>query len=227
MHFDLFLKKEINEAHLWLYKKEGVTEFSITHEISIDGTEEKERITTIVSNQTSSKSWIRFDVSRLVAVEGVTTVEFEVTPQNPESCIEIEGDQKPFLLLHTVPNLKSISKRSSYCANDSSTCCRKKYVIKFKDINHWSEWIIEPEGYEANYCAGTCNNNDLSFSYHASVFMALCENNPQKFRETGKKECLTCAPTEYKPLSVIYLDENKVQVVSRLPGMSVTQCGCI
>lgn len=204
-----------------------MTEFSITPTLSFNGTEENANSTTYVHDQTSLKSWVRFDVSHMISAANMTTLEVITAAQNSEIPIETEEDKKPFLLMHTVSDLRSVSKRSSaYCSNDSSTCCKQRYFIYFKDIK-WDTWIVEPEGYEANYCNGTCTVSQTT-SHHARVFMALCENNPQKFKHTGKIECLTCAPTAYRPISVIYLDESGIQVVNQgLPGMSVTDCGCV
>lgn len=225
-HFNVSPQDNFRSAELWLYKKENVTEFSITHSLTFNRTEENDSSTTYVYNQTSSKSWVRFDVSRMISSVNMTTLEFLTAAQNSEIAIETEGDKKPFLVMHTFSDLRSVSKRSSpYCSNDSSTCCKQRYFIRFKDVK-WDTWIVEPEGYEANYCNGTCTVNQTT-SHHARVFMALCENNPQKFKHTGKMECLTCAPTAYRPISVIYLDEDGIQVVNHLPGMSVTDCGCV
>ena len=224
-HFDIPAQDNFRSAELWLHKKENVTEFTITHNHNFEK-EENGQSTTYVYNQTFSRGWIRFDASHLISAANMTFLEFVVSTENSEAALEIDGDKKPFLILHTASDLKSISKRSSsYCSNDSTTCCKEKYFIKFSDIK-WDTWIVEPERYEANYCTGTCTVN-LSNSHHARVFMALCENNPQKFKATGKTECLTCAPTAYRPISVIYLDEEGVQVVNHLPGMSVTDCGCV
>lgn len=222
-HFNLFPKQNFQSAEIWLFKKQNITEFSIAHAISINGTVVEEKATLPVFNQSSSEGWVRFDVSHLVPSESRSTLHFEVSKENREISIDVE-DTKPFLLIHTA-SLKRLSKRSlSDCVNDTSVCCKRLFYLKFSDIL-WSDWIIQPEGYFANYCDGPCDIGS-SNSHHSRVMMALCENNPEKYKQMGKTKCLECVPILMEPISVIYLDEQNVKVVSHLPGMSVTKCGC-
>lgn len=225
IHFNLQHQKDFQSAELWFYKKQGISEFLIMYTISAND-EEGETITTPVYNQTESNAWTRFDVSHMVDVENITALEFRVVSDTSMHCLETEGDKAPFLLIHKyVPH--SLSKRSAIdCTNETTTCCRQKYYVKFEDMG-WKKWIIEPQGYEVNYCQGSCMGNlDLLTNHRARVLHAFCGKNPHKAREINKTECVSCTPTEYRSISIIYLDEQDIRIVSHLPDMSVTKCGC-
>ena len=41
------------------------------------------------------------------------------------------------------------------CQPQSKECCRERLFVSFKEI-HWDNWILEPRGYHAYRCKGSC-----------------------------------------------------------------------
>lgn len=213
-------------SELWLFKKENITNLSISKINSIYG---QNKQTAHVHNQSHPKGWARFDISYMLNDGNVSTLFFEVSSADAEVYLDLEGDRKPFLLNHVVDSKKRhISKREAIdCANENSICCRQLYNVSMKDIG-WDSWIIEPQEFEANYCTGRCTNDvRLPINNYGQLFMALCDRNPQKAREIGKTECIRCSPKAYAPKSVAYYDSNHDRVVLNMVDMIVTECGCI
>lgn len=62
-------------------------------------------------------------------------------------------------------------KRNINCHPGVSECCRENLYISFADIG-WDEWILQPSGYHAYFCHGSCNNAasiTLSGVHHSSL----------------------------------------------------------
>ena len=52
-----------------------------------------------------------------------------------------------------------------------STCRMHPLHVSFEDLN-WQHWVIAPDGYDANFCAGNCNfpmHGDMNATNHAVV----------------------------------------------------------
>nr|XP_033793509.1 inhibin beta C chain-like [Geotrypetes seraphini] len=117
-----------------------------------------------------------------------------------------------------------VTKRSLSCDQNTKLCCRKDYYVSFKDIG-WNDWIIKPEGYQLNYCMGTCPVHiagapGMAASFHATVLNLIKANNIH----TGISSC--CVPTERRPLSLLYFDKDSNIVKTDIPHMIVEACGC-
>ncbi|XP_073689575.1 bone morphogenetic protein 10-like [Garra rufa] len=102
--------------------------------------------------------------------------------------------------------------------------CRKaEMYVDFKDIG-WDSFILAPAGYQAFTCRGACNYplvREVTPTKHAIVQTLLNLKSPQK----AAQAC--CVPTELKPISLLYENENGVVVLNnKYEGMVVKECGC-
>lgn len=116
-------------------------------------------------------------------------------------------------------------RRSSFNPKYGNTpyfaeCRKNPLYVNFQDIG-WKGWIVAPDGYVANYCAGECNY-PLSYNAtnHASVQALVNTLNP----DTAPAPC--CAPTKLKPISVLFLDDCDNIVLKKYHDMIVESCGC-
>ncbi|XP_061879555.1 inhibin subunit beta Ab [Entelurus aequoreus] len=113
--------------------------------------------------------------------------------------------------------------RSLECDGRTSTCCKQQFYVSFKDIG-WSDWIIAPSGYHANYCEGNCPNHMASIggSFHSTII------NQYRMRGYGQfqniKSC--CVPTQLRAMSMLYYDDEQKIVKKDVQNMIVEQCGC-
>lgn len=102
--------------------------------------------------------------------------------------------------------------------------CRKaEMYVDFKDIG-WDSFVLAPSGYQAFTCRGACNyplTREVTPTKHAIVQTLLNLKSPQR----AAQAC--CVPTELKPISLLYENENGVLVLNnKYEGMVVKECGC-
>ncbi|KAK2870634.1 hypothetical protein Q8A67_023161 [Cirrhinus molitorella] len=102
--------------------------------------------------------------------------------------------------------------------------CRKaEMYVDFKDIG-WDSFILAPAGYQAFTCRGACNfplAREVTPTRHATIQTLLNLKSPQR----AAQAC--CVPTELKPISLLYENENGVVVLNnKYEGMVVKECGC-
>lgn len=127
--------------------------------------------------------------------------------------------KRPFLIIRTetrIPTLNRKYRRETKC-DSKYACCLKSYYVSFKDMG-WDDWIISPQGYHANYCDGYCGSGVAKkelYNHHTHV---IREQNPDI------KIC--CSPRDFKPLEILYFDENGNIVRSKLPEMIANSCAC-
>uniref|UniRef100_A0A8B9SD22 Inhibin subunit beta C n=1 Tax=Apteryx owenii TaxID=8824 RepID=A0A8B9SD22_APTOW len=117
-----------------------------------------------------------------------------------------------------------VQRRGIDCSGDSRMCCRKEFFVDFKEIG-WEDWIIQPEGYHMNYCAGLCPPHmagipGLAASFHTAVLNLIKANNA----DAAVDSC--CVPTQRHPLSLLYYDRDSNIVKTDIPDMIVDACGC-
>ncbi|NXD87989.1 INHBC protein, partial [Halcyon senegalensis] len=117
-----------------------------------------------------------------------------------------------------------VQRRGIDCSGDSRMCCRKEFFVDFKEIG-WEDWIIQPEGYHMNYCAGLCPLHvagipGLASSFHTAVLNLIKANNA----DAAVDSC--CVPTQRRPLSLLYYDRDSNIVKTDIPDMIVDSCGC-
>lgn len=102
-------------------------------------------------------------------------------------------------------------------------CRIAEMYVDFKDIG-WDSFILAPSGYQAFTCRGVCNyplTQKVTPTKHAVVQTLLNLKSPQRAAQT------CCVPTELKPISLLYENENGVVVLdNKYGGMVVKECGC-
>uniref|UniRef100_A0A8U7P0R9 Uncharacterized protein n=1 Tax=Corvus moneduloides TaxID=1196302 RepID=A0A8U7P0R9_CORMO len=117
-----------------------------------------------------------------------------------------------------------VHRRGIDCGGDSRMCCRQEFFVDFKEIG-WEDWIIQPEGYHMNYCAGLCPLHmagvpGLAASFHTAVL------NRIKAASATAAVNSCCVPTQRRPLSLLYYDRDSNIVKTDIPDMIVDSCGC-
>jgi len=98
--------------------------------------------------------------------------------------------------------------------------------VNFKDIG-WSDWIIAPSGYHANYCEGDCPNHmanigSSSLSFHSAVISHYRMRGYSPFQNI--KSC--CVPTRLRAMSMLYYNEEQKIIKKDIQNMIVEECGC-
>ena len=122
------------------------------------------------------------------------------------------GDKRPFIVINVESEVKRRPRRAIECHPKMRQCCRESLYVNFTEI-HWNDWIVEPKGYDANYCRGTCHGLSVPIYGYVTVIQRV---------KPSKKIC--CSPKSFTPLTILYRDDNIYKKV--LPGMSVEECGC-
>ncbi|XP_037704084.1 inhibin beta E chain [Choloepus didactylus] len=141
--------------------------------------------------------------------------------------VDIAGEQRPFLELKiraSEPGTGRARRRTPTCEPATPLCCRRDHYVDFQELG-WRDWILQPEGYQLNYCSGQCpphlaGSPGIAASFHSAVFSLLKANNPWP----SGTSC--CVPTARRPLSLLYLDLNGNVVKTDVPDMVVEACGC-
>ncbi|XP_045685532.1 inhibin beta E chain [Phyllostomus hastatus] len=141
--------------------------------------------------------------------------------------LDTEGNQRPFLELKIRPSELGAgrARRRTYtCEPETPLCCRRDHYVDFQELG-WRDWILQPEGYQLNYCSGQCPSHlagspGIAASFHSAVFSLLKANNPWSLGTS------CCVPTARRPLSLLYLNRDGNVVKTDVPDMVVEACGC-
>lgn len=115
------------------------------------------------------------------------------------------------------PNRRSHKRREG-----RELCQRKPLYVDFSNVG-WSDWIVAPSGYDAYYCHGECQfpfADHLNTTNHAVVQTLVNSINSA----LAPKAC--CIPTQLKPISMLYLDDQNKVVLKSYQDMEVVGCGC-
>ncbi|XP_071537832.1 protein 60A-like [Panulirus ornatus] len=120
---------------------------------------------------------------------------------------------------------RDIADRSS----GSDTLCRMKHLhVSFRDLG-WEDWVIAPEGYDANYCEGHCVfplHAEMNATNHALVqtLVKVVGGIPED-QEVLPNAC--CAPIDLATIPVLYYSYENNIVLKKYPKMIVKACGCL
>ncbi|NXE57536.1 INHBC protein, partial [Casuarius casuarius] len=154
------------------------------------------------------------------------TVELEMAENSRSPLLAGQSDSHwPFVAAQARARTPHrVQRRGIDCSGDSRMCCRKEFFVDFKEIG-WEDWIIQPEGYHMNYCAGLCPLHmagipGLAASFHTAVLNLIKANNA----DAAVDSC--CVPTQRRPLSLLYYDRDSNIVKTDIPDMIVDACGC-
>lgn len=119
-------------------------------------------------------------------------------------------------------NRRAPARRTHKRKDGREICQRRPLYVDFSSVG-WSDWIVAPPGYEAYYCHGECQfpiADHLNSTNHAVVQTLVNSIN----REMAPKAC--CVPTQLKPISMLYLDDQNKVVLKNYQDMTVVGCGC-
>ncbi|KAM8966563.1 inhibin beta A chain [Pelodytes ibericus] len=142
---------------------------------------------------------------------------------------EREQSHRPFLTIvarQAEEHPHRRRKRGLECDGKVSNCCKKQFYVSFKDIG-WSDWIIAPPGYHANYCEGDCpshiaGTSGSSLSFHSTVINQYRMRGHSPF--TSIKSC--CVPSKLRAMSMLYYDDGQNIIKKDIQNMIVEECGC-
>ncbi|XP_030051083.1 inhibin beta B chain [Microcaecilia unicolor] len=221
-------------AHLWLYfKSQKPKKTNLTLRLFL--TEEDTSRRTFISEKELEVKWSGWRTFSLMPAlqsffnraEKSLRLELDCKGcQDALAVVNASESHQPFLVAQAKVREPShhVTKRSLSCDQNTKLCCRKDYYVNFKDIG-WTDWIIMPEGYQINYCIGTCPMHiagapGMAASFHSAVLSLIKANNIH----TGISSC--CVPTERRPLSMLYFDKDNNIVKTDIPNMIVEACGC-
>lgn len=107
-------------------------------------------------------------------------------------------------------------RQSGKCESRPGNCSKKPLYISFKELG-WDSWILKPEGFQANYCEGSCPNVAPQSQRHTPIWQHFQRN-------TDYNQC--CTPKKMRPLSLLYLTEDGNIIKTSLANMIVEKCGC-
>lgn len=135
------------------------------------------------------------------------------------------GGQNPFLVIYIHSyNARRSRRRVDHCSkNQQDECCKEKLYVNFRELG-WSDWIIAPHGYYANYCRGDCKGNQLLGLIQSNHGHVVGEYRKQEKHRDTILAC--CTPVQFSSMSIIYYEENRKIVKRELPKMVVDSCGC-
>ena len=171
--------------------------------------------------------WAALDVSdalRSALSRGTEQLTVELSTARPP--MPTYGDtHRPFVAVRARSRPPPPRRRRGIdCGGTTRMCCRKEFFVDFREIG-WEDWIIQPEGYHMNYCAGLCPPHvaavpGVAASFHTAVFNLIKANNA----DAAADSC--CVPTQRRPLSLLYYDRDSNIVKTDIPDMIVDACGC-
>lgn len=101
-------------------------------------------------------------------------------------------------------------------------CSRHTLYVTFKELR-WDEWILQPSGYGAYYCAGSC---DFPFQHYVEATNhAVIQELAHLFQSHAiPKPC--CAPSELQAVQLLYLVNETTVSLKRYRDMIATKCAC-
>ena len=117
-------------------------------------------------------------------------------------------------------------------AEDGETrCCRRSLWISFSEIG-WDSWIVEPSGYQAYYCDGSCPPGHLPAHNYATVRQLLLAAGSAPGRSGNGRPGWpplrepVCGATRLSSLPLVLRIDGR-QMVAVFENMIVDQCRCI
>uniref|UniRef100_A0A0K8WLJ5 Inhibin beta A chain n=1 Tax=Bactrocera latifrons TaxID=174628 RepID=A0A0K8WLJ5_BACLA len=146
-----------------------------------------------------------------------------------EDMISVDKDYRPFIMVDTRNRRRaSRQKRGINCTDGVTECCREKLYISFDEIG-WGDWIIQPRGYDAYFCRGTCGSvaSVAQSATHHSAFLqkiALSRSNSRGGKPLELVPC--CTAKQYSPLKLVFMDSNNTATQKTFPNMVIESCGC-
>ncbi|KAM7399922.1 hypothetical protein PAMA_004552 [Pampus argenteus] len=235
----------VEQANVWIFlklSKENRVKGKVT--LQLHNEEDESVLEKMVDTRRSG--WHTFTVTRIVQTlldHGDSLLSLQVscplcseagaTPilmlPKGEQAKEREQSHRPFLMVVLQAGEEAAQrrvKRGLECDNKIHVCCKRQFYVNFKDIG-WSDWIIAPSGYHANYCEGNCPNHmasisGSSLSFHSTVINQYRIRGYSPFQNI--RSC--CVPTRLRAMSMLYYNEEQKIIKRDIQNMIVEECGC-
>ena len=142
------------------------------------------------------------------------------------------------------------AKRRRYRKMPPPGCHKHDFIVNFSDLG-WEKWILWPSSFNAYFCRGDClapqnlfeayrrggkhrkgsggggghrkrSRSQMSLTTnHAQIMSILEYRNPFAHRQMTK-----CVSTNFKPLTIVYLDEYNQMATKKYEDMIVDKCVC-
>ncbi|XP_033098499.1 growth/differentiation factor 8-like [Anneissia japonica] len=175
------------------------------------------------------EGWVQMEIKETVArwlIHDVDNRELMVhckTCQSQNSPISLTGSKRPFLFIKTDTPTSRRTTRSIYCKPGIKQCCRQDFYISFAEIE-WDDWIIQPVGYDANFCKGSCTQGTSPLSHHTSIIYSVA----MKEKDKEIRDLLTpcCVPSSFLPLEIVYHTDDDSIYRRSIPNMTAQSCRC-
>lgn len=190
--------------------------------LEIDSTHRLSQYVTVVTGTNLLNGEVTTDVADQnindVMQPAVPTESFAAGGKLPS--LSVLTQQRPILGSGSMRRSSRTAERDNCQQSDGETrCCRYPLTISFRDIG-WSNWIVQPESYEAYYCSGTCPAGYRVANMFASIKAILTSINQNTVL------ALACTATRLSPLNIAHYNNEGRLVVSVLENMFPAECMC-
>lgn len=113
--------------------------------------------------------------------------------------------------------LKSLTKMRKQRSNCAGTCCLQKYMVDFKKLGFF--FVMQPKKFALNFCRGSCqpHSPQILFMNRINLLQPSSSSNPND-------SC--CVVSSFRPLSILYQDDNGSINKKDLPNAVATGCEC-
>lgn len=144
---------------------------------------------------------------------------------NADIAVGVNKDEQPILIIRIDVKKESPRRsRSITCTESITSCCKENFFLNFSTIG-WDNWILHPDGYDANFCRGTCLNDFSNTRFiHSAILLRYIADNRGIAEQIGLNMC--CSPSVMSSISIIYRDEEGQMYYKRIDDMKVEACNC-
>ncbi|KAF2354868.1 Transforming growth factor-beta C-terminal [Trinorchestia longiramus] len=125
------------------------------------------------------------------------------------------------------PSLRNFNHPKAEVSRGDTSCQMRPLHVSFRDLD-WQDWVIAPDGYDANFCQGRCDfpiPPDKNATNHAIVQTLIKVLEAVKEGDTVPPAAC-CTPNELATISVLYYDYSNNVVLKKYPKMIVKNCAC-
>ncbi|XP_038057295.1 growth/differentiation factor 8-like [Patiria miniata] len=223
------VEENIMSAKMWFLLKDSAEEVDQNRTLVVShiGTGRHARRSVLHTTTVVYRAdWVTIDVTRAIrhmVVHAKRTYMFEVrciTCRNPGNPTNMKPGRRPFLVLGKGEQRPRMP-RSIICPPNHTTCCKEIFYVSFAELK-W-DWIIEPKGYSANYCRGSCEDNVAQGYGHTYIMTTVKNMNVDR----GLSIIPCCAPLKTKPLVLLYYDNEGFIYKKQLQNMITDSCACM
>ncbi|XP_057289968.1 inhibin beta C chain-like [Hydractinia symbiolongicarpus] len=208
---DVFKQGHVEYATLSVYKK-GVNKDGVETVTLKYGNKILQRKTFPVT----FAGWVTFDVGNAIKYHKGDKITFSfVCSQcagNNDFLLTSGTKYTPYLTVRASLNRHKIVKRSTPTCSDKKACCLQYLYVNFTEIG-WNDWVKEPNGFVANYCAGKCSQNPLKNKLSLEKLAGYLPPS----------SC--CIAKEHAPLT-LYFHRDMVIYKKVFKNLVTTKCGC-